>query len=72
MEPGPCFPCTLVQIKFSQADVRVVYFRRFGLNISDLQQEHMLRGATAIYHVPFCRPATLAAEKEAEQSSLEL
>lgn len=67
-----CFPCALVQIEFSRADVRVVYFRRFGLNISDLQQEHMLRGATAMYHVPFCRPVTLAAEKEAEQSSLEL
>lgn len=48
MELGPCFPCTLVQIEFSQADARVVYFRRFGLNISDLQQEHMLRGATAM------------------------
>lgn len=65
---APVFPRTLVQIKFSRADVRVVYFRRFGLNISDLQREHMLRGATATDHVP----VTLAAEKEAEQSSLEL
>lgn len=66
------FPCALVLIEFGRADVRVVYLRRFGLSVSDLQQEHMLHEAAALDHVPSCRTVTLAAEHAAAQSSLEL
>ncbi len=49
-----------------QPDMRGVYFRRFGLNISDLQPQHMLcwSRVAAIHRVPFCRTTVLAAEKE--------
>lgn len=50
----------------SQPDMWGVYFRHFGLNIPDLQLEHMLcwSRVAAIYRVPFCRTMAVAAEKE--------
>lgn len=50
----------------SQPDMWGVYFRHFGLNISDLQLEHMLcwGRVAALHHVPFYRMVAVAAEKE--------